>query len=131
MNRLTERDKSLTESSAFENLDAFDMIDWQEMIYDKLQKYENFMEEKEIDNLAELCYCIETRGKIFAINGELNQQIKRQQKENQALKDRWAELKDWVNARYNDYRFEGHIVSPETEELDAITNKMQKLEEEN
>lgn len=48
--------------------------------------------------------------------------------ENHALKERWEKLKEWVNTRYNDYRFEGHIVSPEIEELDVITNKMQELE---
>lgn len=64
------------------------------------------------------CCCLTDR--------EINQIL---MKENQALKERWKKLKEWVNARYNDYRYEGHIVSPETEELDVITNKMQELED--
>ena len=64
------------------------------------------------------CCCLTDR--------EINQIL---MKENQVLKDRWKKLKEWANARYNDYRYEGHIVSPETEELDAITNKMQELED--
>ena len=64
------------------------------------------------------CCCLTDR--------EINQIL---MNENQALKERWQKLKDWINARYSDYKYEGHIVSPETQELDAIKNKMQELEQ--
>ena len=62
------------------------------------------------------------------LSAERRQIIENLTIENLALTDRWNKLKEWVNARYNDYRFEGHIVSPEIEELDVITNKMLELE---
>ena len=51
-------------------------------------------------------------------------------KEYLALKDGWIKLKNYLDQRLSDYHFEGHIVSPETQELSAIINKMQELEEE-
>lgn len=54
MIRLTEKGKSLCNSAAFDNLDAFDFNDFCEEIYEELQKYENFMEENEFESLEEL-----------------------------------------------------------------------------
>ena len=48
--------------------------------------------------------------------------------ENQALKDRWSELKKCINTRINDYHFEGHIISPELIELGYILRKIEELE---
>lgn len=117
MGRLTERDKSLSESSAFEDLDAFDMIDFNEMVYDKLQEYENLMEELEINN-------IETLGALINL-------YKADRQTMQKYLLLWGELKKNISQRLEDYRFEGHIVSPETEELKWVVDKMMKLEEEN
>lgn len=68
---------------------------------------------------------------LFCTNCAIEILMKKQwilEEENQALKDRWNKLKQYINTRLSDYRFEGHIVSPETEELSVIINKIQELE---
>lgn len=89
---------------------------------DKLAEFEDFMEEQGFEDLEDLKRYMEQSFKVAEI-------LTKVRKEKQALKSRWQELKEWVNTRYSDYRFEGHIVSPQTQELDAITNKMQELEQ--
>ena len=95
----------------------------------KLAKFEDFMEDNEIDSIEELCYCIETREKMLEVNGELNQQIKRKQKENQALKDRWAELKEFVQ-KDHDWNLEQDNNDCALAER-WVLEEMQKLEKEN
>ena len=44
--------------------------------------------------------------------------------ENHALKERWEKLKEWVNTRYNDYRFEGHM----QKQLEHLTTHAKKCQ---
>lgn len=99
----------------------------------KLAEFENFMEEQGFESLEELKFRIkyfQDKNQIDKFNYQELHKYKRQlYEENRILKSRWQELKDWINTRYSDYKFEGYIVSPQTLELDAITNKMQELEQ--
>ena len=113
----------------------------------KLAEFEDFMEEQGFESLEDLENVI---GYIYFVDGcdeqgneiheqrwitykevfkEIMNEKRELKQENKALKSRWQELKDWINTRYSDYKFEGYIVSPETQELDAIKNKMQELEQ--
>lgn len=58
--RLTEEGKSLNNCSAADNFDAFDFNDFCEQIYEELQKYENFMEQNEIDSIENITLELET-----------------------------------------------------------------------
>lgn len=44
------------------------------------------------------------------------------------FKAKWKRLKERVGTRLSDYRFEGHICTPETIELEYVLNKMNELE---
>ena len=111
MSRLTERDKSLSECCAFDELDAFD----------KLQEYEDFMEKYNIENMEDLELRLEdVEHYAYNCNVEQIDEIIKLKQENQALKDRWEELKGWI-----DYCSSGCL------DYDEILQKMKELEEEN
>lgn len=57
-----------------------------------------------------------------------DEQIEILELKNGTLEARWGELKKFIDMRLKDYRFEGHIVSPETQELDAVLDKIKELE---
>lgn len=101
---------------------------------DKLGKFEDFMEEQGFESLEELKDSYETIKKsqasshstLMIINKELvkaRQIIARHTIENQALKDRWEKLKEFVNTfKESDIK--------ETNLVWRITNKIKELEEE-
>lgn len=139
MSRLTERDKSLTESSAFDNLDAFDMIDWQEMIYDQLQKYENFMEDFGIKDLEELKDAMqelletnnhikEVSDKYYIYYKEKFNRVLELAEECQTLNDRWKKLKEFIQ-KDHDWNLEQDNNDCALAER-WVLEEMQKLEEE-
>ena len=46
----------------------------------------------------------------------------------QVRKEVKEEIQKWIKTRLNDYRFEGHISTPETDELAAILYKIKEIE---
>lgn len=138
MERLTKK-----ELCSYTNMDFHSIeMDWHS-IYNKLAEFEDLLEDLGVDSVEELKDHLSICGiedderfineddiwklRLYRI-AKNKGRIARQ--ENQALKERWEKLKEFVNTRLNDYHFEGHIVSPETQELNIILNKMQELEKE-
>lgn len=103
MERLTKQ-----ELRGCNNMDLYSkQMDWQS-IYNKLADLEDFMEENEWDSIEEmkstLIHCEQKYFKVY--------------KENQALKDRWQKLKEFIKDKNIMWTF-----------FDLL-EKMQELEEE-
>lgn len=83
----------------------------------RLGAFEDFMEEQDFESLEHLAFTIEEQNKI----------IEAYEQENQALKDRWQKLKEWV------VKEQGYASMHQEERfqtLDEIKDKMQELEKE-
>lgn len=93
---------------------------------DKLGEFEDFMEEQEFESLEELKINIEyLKDKIEADKfnyGQLHKFKNHLQQENQALKDRWEKLKDFIDA-FKEYNID------EASLAWKILDKMKELEE--
>lgn len=85
--------------------------------YEKLREFEDFMEEQEFESLGEL------ESVLYQLNVEASK-TKELEKENQALKERWEKLKDYVNTpkEFQEWREEMEIT------VDSIKAKMKELE---
>lgn len=86
MERLTEQGKTLSESDVFNNLDAFDMIDFNDMVYEKLSEYEDIMEKYGIESVKELDMCLDKT--MLEWKNEVDKDFKDMLKED---RDTWKE----------------------------------------
>lgn len=85
-------------------------------LLNKLGKFEDFMEEMGFESIEQMKY-------IFTMN--LNN-LTETMKENQALKDRWEKLKEYVNDYINSMNYTANYSQIET--LKGVLNIIQKLE---
>lgn len=109
--------------------------------YDKLAEFENFMEEQGFESLEKLKKCFEIwnseddngflkdtdNRKLFLYRFAKNL-FRYEKDENQALKDRWQKLKEWLEDRRDENGckyFDNEMI----EDVD-ILEKMQELEKE-
>ena len=92
-------------------------------IINKLGQFEDFMEEQGFGNLAHLDFTIEEQNKI----------IDAYEQENQALKDRWEKLVQYLKSEYDELAYvETTFAYPESDAeryaYKRILDKMQELE---
>lgn len=98
-------------------------------VYFKLAEFEDFMEEQKVESLEHLAYYLKTLKKARKVNGELNVECCKQKKENQALKDRWQKLKEFVKEKGYNYFKKGLFFEIE-DDFKEVLFKMQELEKE-
>lgn len=103
----------------------FANVDDTNKLLNKLGVIEDFMEEQGFESLEDLKNIISNIEKLMIISSKITYV----EQENQALKDRWQKLKEFVKEKGNHYFKKGHFFEIEDDYAEVLF-KMEELEKE-